>query len=241
MLTAMAAVIFDLDGVLVDSEPFWARAYAEFVGERYAARLGADEARRFEGGRVFETVANLMTTFGDVSADDAREDAGSIAMSLVEQVSGWLRETGGPIASSVATLTALHADGARIGVATSSHMSFIDTALEVAGVRSLVDVIVSAYGLPRGKPDPLVYELACQQLRVPPEDGVAVEDSENGVRSATAAGLSCVCLWQKDVPPPAWVAAECAAVVDELTPDVVRSGLRPRRTPPTPAVGGARP
>ena len=237
----MAAVIFDLDGVLVDSEPIWSDAYARFVAERYGAHLAASEAQRFEGGRVFETVENLMVTFGEVDRAEARSQAGPIADALIEHVAEWFRVEGRLIASSVTTLAGLHEEGVHVGVASSSQLGFIDAVLDRSGVRHLVEVVVSAYELQRGKPHPDVYEIASRQLRVPPEDGVAVEDSENGVRSALAAGLSCVCLWRKGVPPPAWIVADCAVVVDELTPAVVSSGLRPRRTPPVAEARGVAP
>jgi len=212
----MRGAVFDLDGVLVDSERLWTQAYKQFVEHTYSERLTDEEARKFEGGRVRDTVVNLLTTFGKMDPAEAEAEAEAIAQQLIDQVQAWFRDEGEPLTASVRTLEQLHEAGVKIAIASSSHKDFITTALDVCGIAEIVDARVSAYDLPRGKPDPLVYQIACLYLGLRPEDCVAVEDSLNGVCSALQAEIPCFCLWRKPEPPPEWVEEKCIARKDEL-------------------------
>lgn len=224
----MSAVIFDLDGVLVESELFWQRALADTANgwlddagsnrERYAV---ADLAR-FEGGRVDETLDELL--------DELRADLGDPADGddlvtrtvgpLVERVAADFSRAPAPIPASVAVARDLHARGTVLAVASSSSPVFIDAALDAIGLSEVFGVRRSALHLEQGKPHPQVYLDAASALGERPEDCVAIEDSARGVQAAGAAPMPCIGLWRREDDPPA-AFDTCARVTGELTVDDV--------------------
>jgi len=224
----VSAVIFDLDGVLVESEPFWQRALADTANcwlddagstrERYTA---ADLAR-FEGGRVDETLSDLLdelrADLGDpVDGDDlVTRTIGP----LVERVVADFSRDPAPIRASVAVARDLHARGTALAVASSSSPVFIDAALDAIGLSEAFGVRRSALHLEQGKPHPQVYLDAASALGERPEDCVAIEDSARGVEAAGAAHMPCIGLWRHEDDPPA-AFDTCARVTGELTVDDV--------------------
>jgi HAD superfamily hydrolase (TIGR01509 family) len=114
------------------------------------------------------------------------------------------------------------ADLFTLGLASSSNRELIDLALEAGGIAPLFRAAVSSEEVPRGKPAPDVYLEAARRLDVRPEQCVAVEDSHSGIRSAKAAGMTCIAVPNAHVPPGDAV-AEADVVLGslaELTPDV---------------------
>ena len=225
-------VIFDLDGVLVESEPFWRQGFAGAVN----ARLDASRSRHphvtpeamtaYQGGRVNDTLREVLRSVGDADADDA-VTISALTDQVVERVSSAFREDPQIIESSLAVARALHDRGTRLAIASSSSPRFIEAALDVAGVSDAFEVSVSALYLEHAKPHPQVYLEAAAALGEKPADCVAIEDSGRGIGAAVAAGIPCVGLWQGDGPAPAEFAA-CDLVTTDLTTDDVDTLLRGR-------------
>ena len=116
------------------------------------------------------------------------------------------------------------ADRSPIGLASSSNRELIDLVLDLAGLASLFRATVSSEEVPRGKPAPDVYLEAARRLGVDPDRCAAVEDSENGIRSAKAAGMRVVAVPNARYPPDgaALAAADVViAALEELVPEVV--------------------
>jgi HAD superfamily hydrolase (TIGR01509 family) len=110
----------------------------------------------------------------------------------------------------------------RLGLASSSNRPLIDAVLAHAGLEDLFEVTVSSEEVPRGKPAPDVYLEAARRLGVPPSRCAAVEDSANGIRAATAAGMSVIAIPNPRYPPPEDALALADAVLDspaDLTPE----------------------
>ncbi len=204
----MTAVIFDLDGVLVDSEPLWSAGFAEVVNE-YAAGQGwvspglvPGQLGAYQGGRVNETLREIPD--GNVGirqlpssptpqvVDELTEHAGDPAGGYC--IPG-ARPTG--IASSVETARELHARGLKLGVASSSAIDFIDTVLDTLGLSDAFSARQSSLLLKRGKPDGEVYRRTLQELDERAEDCLAIEDSARGIGAAEAAGIRCIGLWRE--------------------------------------------
>jgi beta-phosphoglucomutase-like phosphatase (HAD superfamily) len=202
----MSCVIFDLDGVLVESEPYWQAGFADVVNA-VAAQSGwpdpglhSDHLAAYQGGRVDETLRDILTKLGQPEAATDDLLVRQLTAQVIERASTAFRDRPTPILASVAAAKELHACGHTIGVASSSALEFIDAALAVVGLEDVVAARQSALGLARGKPDPEVYLLLLRQLGTPPRHCVAIEDSAAGVGAAVAAGIPCIGLRRHDEP-----------------------------------------
>ena len=233
----MSAVVFDLDGVLVESEPYWQRAFAEtanaWLDAAGSTRPRFDDAdmTRFEGGRVNETLGEILDEVRaeiddpGVGGDAFLDRATSV---VVGRVAADFAASPQTIAASVDVARQLHARGTRLAVASSSSEMFIDTALHVIGLDDAFAVRRSALNLEHGKPDPQVYLDAADALGERPEDCVAIEDSSRGIAAAVAAHIPCLGLWRGEGDPPAAFEA-CSHVTRELTVDDVDVVLERKR------------
>lgn len=230
----MSAVIFDLDGVLVESEPYWRQGLADVLNEwtrrsgPMSSALTSDDLRAYEGGRVSDTLTRVLVAGGHRGASDPAVVA-SLTEQVVRQVSALFEARPAPIEASVAVARALHSRGVRLGVASSSAPEFIAAALRIVGLSDAVSVTQSALHLERGKPDPEVYLRCAERLGEPPERCVAIEDSQVGVSAAAAAGIPCIGLWRGAGPAPGYF-RDCAMVSTALTEADVDAVLRQHRS-----------
>lgn len=188
------AVIFDLDGVLVDSEPYWRDGFRSALS-LLADAAGADDPapddealHEFEGGRVPDTIRTLTEHYlPSAEIDDART-AAAVDRAIATAIA-LLRETPRAIANNVDVAQELARAGTRLAVASSSPVAFIEAALDTLGLADTVEVVESAFELEHAKPHPEVYENTLRRLGVAPEHAVAIEDSRTGAAAAVAAGI----------------------------------------------------
>lgn len=184
MAAGVAAVIFDLDGVLVDSEGLWAgarRQVAERMGRRWPP--GADEA--LMGMSSPEWAAYMRDEVG------VGEEPTAIIGEVVDAVLAAYRDHLPLLPGALDAVSRL-ASRWPLGLASSSNRPVIDAVLSASGLGSYFAVTVSSEEVARGKPAPDVYLAAAAGLNVDPVLCVAVEDSANGFRSAKAAGMAVV-------------------------------------------------
>ena len=210
------AVVFDLDGVIVDSEQVWDEVRVELVHE---ARLPfpPEATRAMMGMSSPEWSRYLVEVVGLPGTPNQANEA------VVERM--LVRYAEGPPFIPGA-LEAVERIGARwpLAIASSSNRELIDLVLEAAALESLVRVAVSSEEVGRGKPAPDVYLEATRRLGVEPQHAAAVEDSHNGIRSAKAAGLRVVAIPNLHFPPDAEslaLADVVLASIGELTVEVV--------------------
>ena len=210
------AVVFDLDGVLVDSETIWDQLRREVAAE--AGRAWPDDATRAMQGMSTQEWSRYLHDV--VSIPDSPED---IARTVIDRISVRYREHLPLIDGAVDAVTRL-AERWPLGLASSSPRALISTVLDVSGLAPAFQVAVSTEEVPAGKPAPDVYLTVASRLGVRPDRAVAVEDSSNGLRSAAAAGLAVIAIPHAAFPP-APDALALASVqlhsLDELTPEVV--------------------
>ena len=210
------AVIFDLDGVLVDSESIWNDAKRELVEAR-GGRWRPEAARAMMGMSSPEWTRYLRDELGVDMPLDAISDA------VVDRLGEIYRQRL-PLLPGVTE--AVRALGARwpLGLASSSNRPIIDLVLSAAGLVDAFPVTVSSEEVARGKPAPDVYLEAARRLGVDPARCAAVEDSSNGLRSAAAAGMTVVALPNGDYPPDPEALSLAAVVLtslDDLRPELV--------------------
>ena len=228
-MTLIESVIFDLDGVLVDSEIWWDEVRAVFAATHGRAWTAVDQAAVM--GANSAAWARIMRERLDL---DLREP--DIERAIVEGVVERYRQEGAPrIDGAVEAVRRIGADRP-VAVASSAHAEVISAALEATGLTDIFSVVVSSDEVAHGKPAPDVYLEAARRLGVEPAACLVVEDSYNGVRSARAAGMTVVLVPNGSVPP-APGTAELADLVlgslAELDPSVfiARSDSVPVSTP----------
>jgi HAD superfamily hydrolase (TIGR01509 family) len=219
------AVVFDLDGVLLDTEELWNEARRQIAEER-GGRWQDDAQRAMMGMSSPEWSRYMHDVLG--VPDPAEE----ISAEVVKRLESLYRERL-PLVSGA--LAAVRRIGERwtLGIASSSNKPLIDLFLELTGTGDLFRATVSSEEVARGKPAPDVYLEAARRLGVPPPSCAAIEDSENGIRSAAAADMRVIAIPNR-VFPPSDEALSLAHVVlgllDELSPEVVNraaTGARP--------------
>ena len=216
-----AAVIFDLDGVLIDSEQLWNGSKEALVRE--TGGRWRDEAPTVMMGMSSPEWAAYLQELG------VPMDVEAISRDVVRRMEeGYRREL--PLLPGAGDAITALADRWPLGLASSSNREVIDLVLELSGFGDAFLVTVSSEEVERGKPAPDVYLAAARGLGVDPAECEAVEDSSNGLRSAAAAGMTVIAVPNPHYPPAAdalSLAAATVPVVGDVTPDLV-SSLLPR-------------
>jgi len=213
------AVVFDMDGVLVESEEIWDAVRETYVRER-GGRYDDEIQRAMMGMSSHEWSRYLHETAG---LDESPE---TINAEIVQRMLAAYRERLPLVDGAVEAVRRL-ATHFPLAVASSSNRPLIDAVLEVSGLAGCFKTTVSSEEVARGKPAPDVYLEAARRLGLAPERCAAIEDSHSGIRSARSAGLRVVAIPNPSYPPDADALAQADVVIrslDELTPELVASG-----------------
>lgn len=197
------AVVFDLDGVLVDSEPVWEEVRREVVAS-HGGHWDPGTQDRLMGMSTGEWSAYLSSDLG------VRLSPAEVADAVITAMAARYRSHLPLLPGAVQAVARM---GSRwpLGLASSSPRSLIETVLDAAGLRSSFAAVVSTEEAAGGKPAPDVYLLAAAELGVPAAACAALEDSSNGLRAAAAAGCAVIA-----VPRPAYPPAEDALAAARL-------------------------
>ena len=190
-LHAYDAVIFDMDGVLIDSEPLWKIAMEE-VFRAVGSNLTKADFQKTVGLRIDEVVRFWHQHEGWKNVTPER-----IEQDIVDRMVTLIKAHGKPLEGVPETLRFLSENNKKIGLATSSYAVLIDAVLEVLELSSFFDFTHSAEHEDFGKPHPAVYLTAACKLGVSPVRCLVVEDSLNGIISAKAARMKVVCIPEK--------------------------------------------
>ncbi len=219
--TRIAAVIFDLDGVLLDSESAWVEVKKEFTEE---------SGGHWEERARVEMLGMSSTEWSQYMHDELgvpvppERISSDVADRLVQLYRGHL-----PLLPGAVEAVQSLAGHWPLGLASSSNRNVIDLALKEAGLAGDFEATVSSEEVERGKPAPDVYLEAARRLGVEPSECVAIEDSTNGIRSGHAAGTAVIAVPNQDFPPEPEALALAAVVLDsleELSPELVEGLAR---------------
>jgi HAD superfamily hydrolase (TIGR01509 family) len=212
----VAAVVFDLDGVLIQTEELWDDVRAGLARE-HGARYDAEAQRAMMGMSSTEWSRYMHE---DLGVPEAPEE---ISAEVVRRMLERYRERLPLLPGAVEAVDRLAAHWP-LGVASSSNRELIDAVLELSGLARSFRATVSSEEVPRGKPAPDVYVEAARRLNANASRCAAVEDSHSGIRSAKAAGMRVIAIPNASYPPEDDALAQADVVLrslDDLTPDVV--------------------
>lgn len=210
------AVVFDMDGVLIQSEEVWDEVREAYVRER-GGRYDAEIQRAMMGMSSTEWSQYLHDTAG------VPDEPESINADVVRRMLAAYRDHL-PLIDGAAAAVRRLATHVPLALASSANRPLIEAALAAAGLTSCFRVTVSSEEVAQGKPAPDVYLEAARRLDVDPHACVAIEDSHGGIRSAKAAGMRVIAFPNPTYPPDDEALALADAVIrslDELTPELV--------------------
>jgi HAD superfamily hydrolase (TIGR01509 family) len=210
---SVVAVIFDLDGVLIDSEGLWNQARMEIAAEN-DGRWSPDAQRAMMGMSSLEWSRYMHDILGVGMAPE------EISAAVVSRLESLYRKHVPLLPGAKKAVLAL-SDRWPLGLASSANRPIIELVLERTQLGDRFKATVSSEEVPRGKPAPDVYLEAARRMKTPPERCAAVEDSTNGLLSAAAARMIVIAIPNREFPPDADAVARAAVMldaIDELTP-----------------------
>ncbi len=182
------AVIFDMDGVIIDSEPLWRRAIPD-VFSVLDIHLNEDQAMQTTGLRVDEVVHYWYERY---SITDPPPDF--VIRKINAQVIDYIKEEGTVMDGLNDVIAVFRERGIPVSLASSSHYTLIDAVIDTLDIRRHFDIIYSAEQEEYGKPHPGVYITTARKLGIPPYACLAIEDSLAGTIAAKAARMMCIAM-----------------------------------------------
>ncbi|MFI3247190.1 MAG: hexitol phosphatase HxpB [Ferrimonas sp.] len=196
---SFAAVIFDMDGVLIDSEPYWQQAQLE-IFPNYGVPLTRADTITTKGLRIDQVVQHWHQRYpwGSQAPQKQAAEIQWVAQQIVQRVEQLIRTEGRPLNGVQQALIHLQQQGIPMALATSSPQSLIDATLTRLQLHQYFQAVCSAEQLPYGKPHPQVYLDAAAALSIAPISCLAIEDSLNGVIAAKAAGMQVIAIPEPD-------------------------------------------
>jgi HAD superfamily hydrolase (TIGR01509 family) len=220
------AVIFDLDGVLMDSEQLWNESKEELT--RSSGGRWRDDAPQAMMGMSSPEWARYMHDELGVPLDP--DEINRKVVARMEE----LYRRGLPLLPGAVDVVRAMQQRWPLGLASSANREIIDLVLDLSGLADAFVATVSSDEVSRGKPAPDVYLAAAERIRVEPELCAAVEDSSNGMRSAAAAGMAVIAVPNAHYPPDADaldLASVTVPTIAELTPELVERAASPGGAP----------
>ena len=191
------AVIFDMDGVLVDSEPYWARARAEFAAEHGQEWTKEDQAQAM--GRGSREWADYMIRRLRPRRAGRDMTVAEVIDDIVERMRRFYDE-GIPFLPGAVEAVRAAAKGWRVALASGSDARLIEIVVHHPDLRGRFEAVVASDTLPRGKPFPDVYLETARRLGIKPEEAACVEDSPNGILAGRRAGMYVIAVPSPAVP-----------------------------------------
>lgn len=178
------AVVFDMDGVLIDSHPAHLAAWREFLESQHIEFSDTDLNFILEGRTRSEILRHFLGTLSELEIAEYGRRKDEIFRAIEADIQ--------PFAGVLPFLRQLEHLGIAKAVATSASEIRTAATIERMGLGGYFDAIVTSADVIAGKPHPQVYQLACDRMNVLPENALAFDDAPSGVQSARSAGLRCI-------------------------------------------------
>lgn len=208
------AALFDMDGLLIDSEPLWVAAEAELLA-LHGEQITEADRHATHGRALADSVRAYAVRLGGL--DEALLEAELLELMRRQYLSG------APLHAGAERLVRSLVGRMRVGVASSTTTPLVEIALEGVGLLDAFEIVASGADLGAGKPDPTVFLEGCRRLGTDPAHAIAFEDSPIGVRAAHAAGLFVVGVPDREGVGPALLEAGADMLIDSLE-DVIVEG-----------------
>ncbi|HIF9196681.1 TPA: hexitol phosphatase HxpB [Photobacterium damselae] len=213
----LQAAVFDMDGLLVDSEPFWQQAQVEVFTD-LGVKISIEDTHKTMGLRIDQVVEfwfNQQPWQGP--------DCAEVTQTIVDRVKALVREQKPMLPGVVEAITCCKESGLKIALASSSPMDLIEATIDALSLTGLFEAVLSAEHLRYGKPHPEVYINAADALGIKPQHCVAFEDSVNGLLAAKAAQMKGIAVpdaaFSQD---PRWAIADCKlSSLHEVNPELL--------------------
>ncbi|HSF31825.1 MAG TPA: HAD family phosphatase [Candidatus Tectomicrobia bacterium] len=182
---AVRAVVFDMDGVIADSEPYSMQALIDIL-RQYGVEPSADDLRRSYGRRVRDDFVDYFAKYG-VTAD--------VTLAIAHKQARYYHLAAGHLQAFpgvMSLLKRLHDGGYRLALASSGDRVKVAFGMQALGLNGTFEAIVCGDDVTHSKPHPEIYLTAAQRLGVPPAECLAIEDAPAGVEAAKRAGMRCL-------------------------------------------------
>jgi beta-phosphoglucomutase len=178
------AVVFDMDGVLIDSHPAHRAAWREFL--RLMGREVSELELAFilDGRKRAEILRHFLGDLDDRELQDYGRRKDEIFRGMERQIA--------PVRGVLDFITELNRHGIRMAVATSASEIRTFSTIERMGLGGCFEAVITASDVLAGKPDPAVYRLACMRMGIPPYAALAFDDASAGIEAAKSAGMRCI-------------------------------------------------
>jgi HAD superfamily hydrolase (TIGR01509 family) len=178
------AVVFDMDGVLIDSHPVHLAAWRAFLSSVGREVSDAELSFILEGRTRNEILRHFLGDLPEQELHDYGRQKDEIFREMEYQI--------GPVPGALDFLQTLASSGVNAAIATSASEIRTFSTIERMGIAQHFEAVITASDVPVGKPDPTVYRLACERLAVPTTQALAFDDAPAGVQSARSAGMRCI-------------------------------------------------
>jgi len=188
MKERQTAIIFDMDGLLIDSEPLWQQAEIEIFNDVGIA-LNETMSAETMGLRIDEVVKYWAVKFPEITMNNAQ-----VAERIIDRMKELIMNTGQPLPGVKEAIQLCQKMNLPLAMATSSSLALVEVVLQRLELTDIFEVIASAEKEKFGKPHPAVYLTTSDRLGIEPTKCIAFEDSINGVISAKAAKMKCIAI-----------------------------------------------
>jgi HAD superfamily hydrolase (TIGR01509 family) len=207
-----AALIFDMDGLMIDSERLYFAAEREMAAA-YGKQIRDEQLWPLMGRKPIESLRLLRGILGiDTPAEELFAWRNRLMLEKMECDLG-------AMPGLYEILRAFHGR-LKLAIGTGAQREFLDITLDRLRIRAYFDVLQTADGLERGKPDPEIYVIACRRLNLPPEECIVLEDARNGVLAGKAAGCQVIAV------PNDYTRGQDFSVADWVEPDLFAAARR---------------
>jgi beta-phosphoglucomutase family hydrolase len=186
-LSSFKAVIFDMDGVLVNSEPFYVEVEQSNFGQ-LGLEISEEEHQTYQGTATDRMWQLIKERHGiEQSVDELVEMTNSLVTPYFNSL-----EKMEPMPGVEQLIKKLKKRGIPLALASSSYPDVIEIILQKTGLKKYFDAVVSSQEVGASKPEPDIFLFTAKKLGVPPEKCIVIEDSTNGIKAAKAAGMFCI-------------------------------------------------